>query len=65
MKKLNSEKLAQLHTSSEHFDEKYGPTGSPERKAFEAQWNSVLFGQEIGKNPSDCFPSSFKFNRKT
>ena len=45
MKKLNSEKLAQLHTSSEHFDEKYGPTGSPERKAFEARANAYYYAE--------------------
>lgn len=45
MKKLNSEKLAQLRTSSAHFDEKYGPTGSLERKAFEARVNAYYYAE--------------------
>ncbi|MBO4316269.1 MAG: helix-turn-helix transcriptional regulator [Prevotella sp.] len=37
MIKLDEDKLAKLRTSSEHFDEKYGPKGSSERKEFEAR----------------------------
>lgn len=45
MKKLDAEKLAQLHTSSEHFNEKYGPIDSPERKAFEARANAYYYAE--------------------
>ena len=33
---LDEKKLAQLKTGSQHFDEKYGPAGSPSRVEFEA-----------------------------
>lgn len=35
MIKLDENRLAKLHTSSEHLKEKYGDLGSPEREAFE------------------------------
>ena len=34
---LDEKKLAQLKTGSQHFEEKYGPEGSPSRVAFEAK----------------------------
>ena len=37
MIKLDEKKLAQLKTGSQHFDEKYGPAGSPSRVEFEAK----------------------------
>ena len=45
MKKLDAEKLAQLRTSSEHFNEKYGPIDSPERMAFEARANAYYYAE--------------------
>lgn len=37
MAKLDEKKLAKLTTSSQHFDEKYGAVGSPNREEFEAK----------------------------
>ena len=34
---MNEKKLAQLKTGSQHFEEKYGPKGSPSRVEFEAK----------------------------
>ena len=34
MIKLDENRLAKLHTSSEHLKEKYGDLGSPERDAY-------------------------------
>lgn len=35
--KIDEKKLAKLQTASQHFDEKYGPVGSPGREEFEAK----------------------------
>ena len=37
MMKLDEKKLARLKTGSQHFEEKYGPAGSPSRVEFEAK----------------------------
>jgi len=37
MIKLDEKKLAQLKTGLQHFEEKYGPEGSPSRVEFEAK----------------------------
>ncbi len=37
MMKIDENKLAKLQTGSQHFDEKYGPIGSPSREEFEAK----------------------------
>lgn len=37
MIKIDEKKLAKLQTGAQHFDEKYGPIGSPSRKEFEAK----------------------------
>jgi hypothetical protein len=46
MIKLDEKKLAKLTTSSQHFDEKYGPVGSPSRDEFEAK-AKAWYGAEI------------------
>ena len=38
-------KLAQLKTGSQHFDEKYGPAGSPSRVEFEAKAKAWYFAE--------------------
>ena len=43
--KFDEKKLAKLQTSSQHFDEKYGPVGSPSRKEFEAKAKAWYFAE--------------------
>ena len=46
MIKFDAKKLAQLKTGSQHFEEKYGPEGSPSRVEFEAKaraWYHLMF----------------------
>ena len=38
-------KLAQLKTGSQHFDEKYGPAGSPSRVEFEAKAKAWYYAE--------------------
>ncbi len=45
MIKLDEQKLSKLHTSSERFDEKYGPKGSPTRKDFEARAEAYYYAE--------------------
>ena len=45
MIKLDEKKLAQLKTGSQHFDEKYGPTGSPSRVEFEAKAKAWYYAE--------------------
>ena len=40
MKKINEKKFADLRTSSERMNEKYGTPGTPGREAFEARAKS-------------------------
>ena len=47
MIKLDEKKLDQLKTGSQHFDEKYGPEGSPSRKEFEAKAKAWYFGTKV------------------
>lgn len=42
---LDENKLKTLHTSSQHFDRKYGPAGSPEREAFEARAKAYYYAE--------------------
>ena len=45
MIKLDEKKLAQLKTGSQHFDEKYGPAGSPSRVEFEAKAKAWYYAE--------------------
>ena len=45
MIKLDENRLAKLHTSSEHLKEKYGDLGSPEREAFEARAKAYYYAE--------------------
>lgn len=45
MIKLDEKKLAKLTTSSQHFDEKYGPVGSPSRDEFEAKAKAWYYAE--------------------
>ena len=45
MMKLDEKKLAQLKTGSQHFDEKYGPAGSPSRVEFEAKAKAWYYAE--------------------
>ena len=45
MIKLDEKKLAGLKTSSQHFDEKYGPVGSPSREEFEAKAKAWYYAE--------------------
>ena len=45
MIKLDENKLAKLHTSSEHLTEKYGEPGSPEREEFEARAKAYYYAE--------------------
>ena len=45
MIKLNEKKLASLKTGSQHFEEKYGPVGSPSRAEFEAKAKAWYFAE--------------------
>ena len=45
MIKLDEKKLAQLKTGSQHFEEKYGPTGSPSRVEFEAKAKAWYYAE--------------------
>ena len=43
--KFDEKKLAKLQTSSQHFDEKYGPVGSPSRVEFEAKAKAWYYAE--------------------
>ena len=45
MMKLDEKKLAQLKTGSQHFEEKYGPVGSPSRVEFEAKAKAWYYAE--------------------
>ena len=45
MIKLDEKKLARLKTGSKHFEEKYGPTGSPSRVEFEAKAKAWYYAE--------------------
>ena len=45
MMKLDEKKLALLKTGSQHFDEKYGPAGSPSRVEFEAKAKAWYYAE--------------------
>ena len=45
MIKLDEKKLLQLKTGSQHFDEKYGPAGSPSRVEFEAKAKAWYYAE--------------------
>lgn len=42
---LDENKLKTLHTSSQHFEEKYGAEDSPEREAFEARAKAYYYAE--------------------
>ena len=42
---LDEKKLAQLKTGSQHFNEKYGPAGSPSRVEFEAKAKAWYYAE--------------------
>jgi ribosome-binding protein aMBF1 (putative translation factor) len=43
--KFNEEKLAKMKTADEHFDERYGQPGSPERIDFEAKAKAWYYAE--------------------
>ena len=43
--KFNEEKLAKLKRADEHFDERYGQSGSPERIDFEAKAKAWYYAE--------------------
>ena len=43
--KLDKKILAKLQTGSQHFDEKYGPVGSPSREEFEAKAKAWYYAE--------------------
>ena len=43
--KLDKKILAKLQTGSQHFDEKYGPAGSPSRMEFEAKAKAWYYAE--------------------
>ena len=43
--KLDKKILAKLQTGSQHFDEKYGPVGSPSRMEFEAKTKAWYYAE--------------------
>ena len=45
MIKLDDKKLTKLQTGSQHFDEKYGPAGSPSRMEFEAKAKAWYYAE--------------------
>ena len=45
MIKLDEKKLNQLKTGSQHFEEKYGPEGSPSRVEFEAKAKAWYYAE--------------------
>lgn len=45
MIKLDEKKLTQLKTGSQHFEEKYGPVGSPSRVEFEAKAKAWYYAE--------------------
>ena len=42
---LDKKKLAQLKTGSQHFEEKFGPEGSPSRAEFEAKAKAWYYAE--------------------
>jgi hypothetical protein len=42
---LDEKKLAQLKKGSQHFEEKYGPEGSPSRAEFEAKAKAWYYAE--------------------
>lgn len=47
MIELDESKLKGLHTSSQHFDAKYGPEGSAGREAFEARAKAYYYAEVL------------------
>ena len=45
MIRLDEKKLSQLKTGSQHFEEKYGPVGSPSRKEFQAKAEAWYYAE--------------------
>ena len=43
--KFNEEKLAKLKRADEHFDERYGKSGTPERLEFEAKAKAWYYAE--------------------
>lgn len=43
--KFNKEKLAKLKTADEHFNERYGKEGTPERNEFEAKAKAWYYAE--------------------
>lgn len=53
MIKLDEKKLAQLKTGSQHFDEEYGPAGSPSRVEFEAKAKAWYYAELLRRDNTE------------